>query len=57
MSNCWAVKAQRESAQWPGVRKSTDPKGQKDREKKKLSAEYVQKVQVPKHSQKKAREY
>lgn len=57
MSNCWAIKAQRESAQWPGVRKSTDPKGQKDREKKKLSAEYVQKVQVPKHSQKKAREY
>lgn len=48
---------QRHNVQWPAVRKSTDPKGQKDKEKNKLSSEYVQKVQVPNHSQKKAREY
>lgn len=56
MSNCKDIKTQRESAQRPGVQKSTNPKVQKDREKK-LISEHVQEVQVPNHSQKKAQEY
>lgn len=34
MSSCQDIKTQRESAEWPRVRKSTDPKGQEDKEKK-----------------------
>lgn len=55
MSNCSDRETQRESTQWPGERKSTDPNGQKDR--RNLSSEYAQTVQEPKHSQKKAQEY